>query len=324
MSTLKSYRTETIPELLYFFKYSKRALNITSQVLIGYNSNREYNRLGYFRGIFLTDVDHLKKLSYKEFSNTLLPSPYPTHCRNYGHPTEASIKTGEGIIDPGTCYDSCVENRTKKEFQTIFPGIFVFDEKAKKEPKMTHLTAYEMLKNQSWLELKETLSDQCIAVCNSPACFDTFYTPVVLSLSNFPDPAVVTYVLQSPKIETSCDPKLDTINYLTNIFSTFGFWIGLSVLSAVQVIADSIVNRIKNRIENRTRIVRNYHFRTESKQNQTSKMPSLVKREFRPTISCRNNNCRRCKLIANIHDNHIARINAPCGTLSLSSRLSKL
>lgn len=301
MSTLISYRAETIPEQLYFHRYSKNALNITSQVWIGYNSNREYNRLGYFRGKFLTNIDKLKKLSYEEFSNTLLPSPYPTHCRYYGH---SSTDIGKDIIDPGTCYDSCVADVTKKEFDTILPGIFLFDESIKNERKTTtHLTAYEMLNNSSLLELRDKLSDQCSEICNSPACIDTFYIPVILSMSDFPDPSVFTYTLQSPKIDTSCDPKLSTIDYLTNIFSTFGFWIGLSVLSAIEIITNSIVNWIKNRIENRTgsrtRIDRG-HPRTEAR---ILRPPSLINR-----MLCKNKNCRRCELIAKFHNEHVKRI----------------
>lgn len=83
MDTLKSTRAETVPGLLYFFRFTKRALNITSQGLIGYNTNRDYNRLGYFRGLFLSELGNLISLTSQEYSNTLLPSPYITNCRRY-------------------------------------------------------------------------------------------------------------------------------------------------------------------------------------------------------------------------------------------------
>ena len=296
MAILKSYRAETVVGLLNFFRFSTRAMNATSQGLIADNINRKYSRLGYFRSLFLTDLKQLISMTYEEYSNTLLPSPYVTHCRYYAS-SDPSIKHGDDdIIDRGTCFESCVENRTKDILGVTLPGVFVFEETVKKHPNMDHMTVVELYSNGSMLQLKNNLSNECDELCSSPTCSDTFYIPILQSSIDYDAPAVITYIMQSPKIDTTCDPKLNLIGYFTNVFSTFGFWIGLSVFSVVDIAADFISERVKSWNGKRSYIDSNIADSNMSSREYDKKYSLSRYRIVHQSNRIRRCNCNRCTI----------------------------
>ena len=109
---------------------------------------------------------------------------------------------------------------------------------------------------KSLVQLKYNWSKECDKVCFAAACEETFHVPNLRSSINYTAPFVVTYVMQSPKIETICTAKLSFVVFVTNIFSTFGFWIGLSMVSFMEIIIDS-VRKFTNRKATDRRIVVN-------------------------------------------------------------------
>ena len=102
LNFLYSNRADTVAGQLYFFAFSKLALNRSSESCISYNMNHEYNRMGYYRFIFLSELGNLISLSYEEYSNLLLPRPYVTNCRRYLS-VHGRSPDKEGIVDRGSC-----------------------------------------------------------------------------------------------------------------------------------------------------------------------------------------------------------------------------
>lgn len=294
---LKSYRAETVIGLLNYFYFADRTLKTTLQGLIGYNSNKEYNRLGYFRGLFLSQLENLISLSYEEYSNTLLPPPFVTNCRFYS--SSDSVVDDESIIDRGTCFESCIKNRTSEFFgnDIILPGIFVFDATIKKNPTMNHITVHELFSNQMLIELKNNLSFQCNKLCDSPTCFDTFYIPMLQSSTKFHTSVVMTSVMQSPKFDTISLPKLSFITYLTNILSTFGFWIGLSAFSAIEMITDSIFGYLRKRL-----------LKNSSKGENVLEKGKLKAPDLGGRNSPGAQSCHMCGVMASSYEKHVRKI----------------
>lgn len=256
INTLTSLRAESIPGLLYAFWFTNSALNITSQTVIAYNNNGEYSRLGYFRGIFLSELNHLIILTNHEYSNTLLPSPYVTNCRSYRLLDQPyNHRKDDDIIDRGTCFDSCIKNRTFSKFGSgvILPSIIVFDETIKLNPKYQHMTVDELYSNKSLMKLRNELSIECNMLCNSPTCYEDFHLAILKSSIEFPYPSIGTYAMDSPKIDTTCSAKLSFVNYITSVFSTFGFWVGLSIFSIVDIMTDFIVKHFKRFMNDQVR-----------------------------------------------------------------------
>lgn len=237
---LDSNRADVISGFLYFFRLTKKAVEIAAQGQIIYNENNMYNRFGYFRFMFISELSHLITMNYDEYANFLLPPPYVTKCLSY---IEADIKIKRGdeeITDRGSCFESCLKNKSFHHLgsDVSFPPIYIFEDTIIKKPNLDVMTVYELTKNVSMVELKNKLSEECDNLCSSPNCDETLYVPVLRSSMEYPAPAILTYAMQSPKIKTTCEAKLSFIVFLTNVFSTFGFWIGLSLFSIVDVFTD--------------------------------------------------------------------------------------
>lgn len=242
---LRSNRAETINGFLYYFMLTPLAVNITSEALFFYNTNNEYSRMGYFRYLFLSELENLISLSYEEFSNSLLPPPYVTRCINY----TSDVQMQEyQITDRGSCYEACLKYKSSQILgsKTLLPGIFVFGDTFENDTETEILDVLQLYANETLIDMKDNLSAECDKLCVSPSCQETFRVPTLRSSIEYAVPCVLTYVLQSPKIDTTCDPKLSFVVFLTNIFSTFGFWIGLSLYSIIDIFAD-FIGEIMNR-----------------------------------------------------------------------------
>ena len=241
---LRSNRAETTSGFLYNFKFTQKAINITAESLLSYNMNHELDRMGYFRYLFLSELEHLISLTYSEYANSLLPRPYVTKCRRYS----SFHQSDEDIIDRGSCYESCIKNKSVEMFgpEKILPGVFIFNETIEKHPEKRILDVYELYSNETKIDLKDNISSSCDKFCSASACEETFHVPILRSSIRYPFPVVITYVMQSPKIETICDPKLSLVVFLTNVLSTFGFWVGLSLYSVIEILIN-FLSKIFNR-----------------------------------------------------------------------------
>ena len=123
MNVLKSYRSETIAGLLYLSVFSKLAVNISFQGLIVFNQNQKYNRLGYVRGLILSELGNLIAITYVEYGNKLLPPPFETKCQSYASPSLAMKHSYSDIYDRGSCYESWIKNVTKEKVGNVFCDI---------------------------------------------------------------------------------------------------------------------------------------------------------------------------------------------------------
>lgn len=203
-----------------------------SDGILFFNDHDKHKRSGYFKSIPLSDIEYQTRLSYDEYTNSLLEYPYTTHCKVY---EEKSLN----IDSRGSCYESCFKSQTSKFLgsDVLFPGIFVFSEMIEKYPKMKSMTVHDLWENETLISIKENISKVCDNQCSSPQCKETIFIPQLLSSDPYPDPCIATFVMSSPEINTDCEPKLNVVAFLTNVFSTFGFWMGLSMVSCGESMA---------------------------------------------------------------------------------------
>lgn len=242
---LDNNRAEIVPGLLYFFYLTEKTIDISSQALIMFNENNEYHRLGYFHPLSIFELDQLISLYYHEYANDLLEAPYVTNCFKY---KKADFRMdGEEITNRGSCYEMCLRNKSYKLLGSdmSFPGIFKFEETIEKEPGHKLMTVYELFRNESLVNIRNKLSHECDEICISPKCKETFFIPSLQSSKKFPVPLILTYTMQFPKMKITCKPKLNLIVFLTNVFSTLGFWVGLSLFGIANIVSDVIRALIK-------------------------------------------------------------------------------
>lgn len=199
---LKSVRAEITSGFLYLIQMSK-LINRTSDAILFYNNHQEHQRSGYFRFIPLSELENAITLIYGEYHNSLLKFPYVTKCSNYQ-------RMSGGVTNRGSCYESCMKNESKKLFggSKLLPGLFIFRDMIENYTNIGMITVHELYSNEMLIEMKNKASETCDKFCSSHSCKETFFVPKVLTSSPYLIPLIVTFSLQSPKIDTNCEPKL--------------------------------------------------------------------------------------------------------------------
>lgn len=238
VSLLENFRADLKASFLYQISSNKSLLlPQVSDVEIFFNLHNTYERFGYFKAVPIAKLENVNLLSYDEYTNSRLKYPYTTKCRNYND----TANKDHHITGRSSCFERCFITISMKSvgLDVIFPGIFVFEKLTKKFPFLKSITVHELWSNQTLIKKKEEISNICDNQCSSPACDETFFVPKKLTSQKSSEPGFEVHSMQSPKIDTSCEPKLSLVGYVTNVLATFGFWIGLSIFAFIQYLTKS-------------------------------------------------------------------------------------
>lgn len=211
-------RVTSIPGMLMAVRLKNSVIHRLNEVAIMMSDPPEVPRVTH-KNVFLTDLRQLFSLDYNEFENVLLPAPFETDCSNY-----PDFKSRDD------CFDTCVMRTTIKKYGKIYVGP-TFSADLKQEV----LPAKYLVEDQEFISFKMNTSHVCNHQCRSRECHKTFYVPLMKGSTEYLFSSFLIHTMSSPKITTVNSQKLDFLEYLTDVASTFGFWIGLSVFSLIDV-----------------------------------------------------------------------------------------
>ena len=189
--------------------------------------------------------------SFVTHSSTLLEYPYKTNCRDYS-------KTG--IMSRSLCRQQCFKTLSMKQFKDIPEESYAFQSDIayfQSAPNENESLVQEI--NES---LFENILEQCKETCLEVECQSLVYIQSDLRQSLMTSPIADTCSLKSvkrsqteqsvckkqkqleksylfllvaegkPGTRTETQPAIPLVSFLTGLFSTFGFWLGLSVFGS--------------------------------------------------------------------------------------------
>ena len=237
------------------------------------------------------NAQYLTTITYDSFESRLLESPFASNCRHYDR---------EGLNSRSQCRHDCFKShiiaksgRTPhdvKETETIPPNINVFEE--------DDLSSIESDQNKISL-----IQEHCHQQCHQRECHSVRFVHRVLKEQANPAPTKTTVIgtaaPRSPVIRTEEQPSIPFISFLTNLFSTFGFWLGLSVagsLSAFKMVKikfykygqERVVRETSHRRDNRVTPGVPLFIRIQglrSAQSSTSLLPGSIDSRRRKSVS---------------------------------------
>jgi hypothetical protein len=149
-------------------------------------------------------------LTYTEDRSTLLPPPFVTMCRNYSKEVVGGSRE--------SCFLDCVKD-AKKSYS---PGGEV---------------------------KKHTIDDECSKKCKEKDCTSTVILPKLIENMSprcgEPWYGISIVPPDTPVIQSDTTEQVVLIQFLTDIGSTFGFWLGLSVIGVIDKFSDFLCKVIK-------------------------------------------------------------------------------
>lgn len=177
----------------------------------------------------LMSQPHQYRVSYDFYEAILLEAPYKTRCRRY-----------RNNLSRAGCLKDCLKEGSIREM-----GVLPRETSVRKED--------EQYKHQSMVNSSEVdnfiegLRHSCGRQCNQRECQSLLYIPRIDSSSPY-TVANLTPVLilaqTTPVIRAVSQASIPLITLLTNIGSTLGLWLGLSVSTALPAVIKGL-NRIQ-------------------------------------------------------------------------------
>ena len=206
-------------------------VNDTSTMYFIANQNANLTG-GFFPGLQMpSKIDHIQHLTYEVFETKLLKAPYETKCIEYSE---------LGLGSRGECFEGCIRNESITATGMIHPSLTIHGGETRKAIKVLDI----MQNVNNTKTLMDSLEDLCDKRCHAKDCQSVMYIPKLLStVPMFDLSVVVNNAPHSPLIRATCQEAVSLVQYLTDVASTFGFWLGVSAFGFVDFLK-VIMNRV--------------------------------------------------------------------------------
>ncbi len=164
-------------------------------------------------------------LTYNEYRSTLLPPPYATMCRNYAK---------EGFISKDGCYESCLRQLSLEKMKRLHPSLPISPNETGKMTSFMNLYADKFANK---IDLPQEIDNVCTEECSRRDCSTVLYAPRYLLSQRRGERSTVTqYIALTPIIKADCLEQISLIQFLTDIASSLGFWLGMSAIGIARFI----------------------------------------------------------------------------------------
>ena len=235
-------------------------------------------------------------LDYRKVEETKLPSPYKTHCFDYGQ---------VGFASQSECINNCI---LQHHLYVSVPVRNFFD---KREEVSFNLRSHRelqeclqvlqsnktesrrvLLSSNIWFHVEiysdiYNLTSQCLTmvqylkckdvICSKPECKRRLYP---LSVNTFYDPSTrFQVVLQTPKeydISIHTDPAIVLTDFLIYVASAIAFWFGLDVISLSQGTIETTGNYFSWTSTKKLRQIKNEEKRKFRRKQILRRLANLV------------------------------------------------
>ena len=234
-------------------------VNDTSAMYFIPNNNDRNLTAGFYGHLpMASKTDHAQHLSYDVFESKLLEAPYETRCIEY---------SDFGLGSRGECFEECIRNESITATGMIHPALTIYGGETRKAIKLLDI----MQNNKSVKALMDDLEDLCDKRCQAKDCRSTIYIPKLLSSVPMRQLSLVAnHAPHSPVIRATCQQAVSLVQYLTDVASTFGFWLGISAFGFLDFVK-RIINRLHLALASRKKPEAMERVRDQRKNTQQTK-----------------------------------------------------
>ena len=205
--------------LFQVFIFEKHKAKTLQWLLMSYGGNNNSFRYGIFDQMIIPTLGYTIS-TFQLVRSQFLPPPFPTNCRDY---------ETEGFDNRAGCYEICFAEMTWTMFK-LKPQAVRMDQH---DGNMS-MTSRFMDDNSDALK---SLSGRCKKECVFQDCQQDVYTTIPKSSMKKQEVEMVSHgcaLPTSPVVATISMAKITFTGFATDVSSTLGFWLGLSVLSIMK------------------------------------------------------------------------------------------
>ena len=189
------------------FTFNSHQMSI---LLYIHSSGHVITRLHSYKQI---EPHHRLLASFETHTTILLPFPYSSNCKDY------SIM---GATSKAHCKEICMKAMIVDKYKVLDVGSHAF-------LSDSYPIRQEPFRNESE---RESLNDHCERKCWHKDCSLTLFNPGTMVYSRAHQSSVMTVANKSPSTRTEAQQAVPFIVFMTNVLSTFGIWLGVSLLGS--------------------------------------------------------------------------------------------
>ena len=152
-------------------------------------------------------------VSFKTYTTILLPFPYSSNCKDY------SIF---GATSKSHCKEICMKTIIANKYK-------ILDDKFHIYASDSLPIRQDLLRNETE---KEGIIHHCHKKCWQKDCSSTFFNLDTIVNYRASVSVTTTAANKSPSTRTEAQQAIPLIVFLTNVLSTFGIWLGVSLLGS--------------------------------------------------------------------------------------------
>lgn len=158
-------------------------------------------------------------LSYSSYVSRLLPPPHKTKCLEY---------ESLGFESRDNCYETCLINHTLAQFTKMPFNVLTSTGSPHKSYRRL---SFKEIYNDTISDQLRTLEAHCRSQCWQPDCRQEDVVPTILYARLSRRPSLTLHPSIAPQIILQFVAYMSLIDFLTNILSSVGFWVGFSPLT---------------------------------------------------------------------------------------------
>lgn len=237
--------TELFPKIwtwngdaLYFMQFSEQFRNI-SDVKVTLQAPLQ-DPFGFDLTVFdyqSSDPEFLAiEFYYTHLEQHLLPAPYDSNCFDYQN---------IGFSSQGHCVEHCLNagylaNMNKTNGRSFWAERDLVNRR-RRALTWFNCTGDSADEEAFQMECESELQYSCSQNCSRPDCFKEIFVPIEENYERSRDWQIRLYPPKLQSQRTRRIPRTDIINCLSELLGIFGFWIGFSPYTLIDLVLPNIV-----------------------------------------------------------------------------------
>lgn len=183
-------------------------------------------------------------VTYDIYESKLLPKPYNTKCVNY---------TERHLDSKGHCFEDCLMKRFLNETGYLHPSLILYGNETDRvvpigaavlnwrcESVCLPITEDEEgVKIEGVKDVINRLDRVCEKECSSPDCELVVHNPRKLASGRHEGQSLFAiFAPSTPTIRSESQPAQAFIEFISDVGSSFGFWLGMSAFGLLDFVKD--------------------------------------------------------------------------------------
>ena len=228
-------RQSSFPRLIFQLEINETIASYAELFHLGVTDNDPST--ASMHSLLLNAYKTATTFTYDSYESKLLEYPYQTDCRNYSK---------DNFISQGDCHEKCVKHVAFESPDSLnMMPVFVSIQRNETSPSGKPITlasastyAKQVHMGDNYNRLHKAKTEEILSFCDTKCsqreCDSKKYIPRLLSMDIYRSYSYLTFSVPSnPYIVVVCQPKYSFIEFITGLFSTLGFWLGVSVFGSV-------------------------------------------------------------------------------------------